>query len=60
VVSVLRENPRFKDTPVIFITGLCQGEERSEGGSPSNVCVLAKPLDSDELIEKVNSLLQAT
>ncbi|WP_269540938.1 response regulator [Cerasicoccus fimbriatus] len=59
VCRKMRENPRFRDIPVIFLTGLGRKEEIVRGLDVGGSDYLIKPFDKEELILRVRQHLQA-
>lgn len=56
----LRENPETKDLPVIVVTGLSQDFEKfisTRKQVPPPTDYVAKPVDKDELLEKIRKAL---
>ena len=56
----LRENPDTKDLPVIVVTGLSQDFEKfisTRKQVPPPTDYVAKPVDKDELLEKIRKAL---
>ena len=58
VGSALKENSQTEDIPIIFLTGLKSEEEARESENSSNP-ILAKPVSTDKLIQKIEELLAA-
>ncbi len=58
VVEKLKEDPRFKPVPVIFLTGMVlkaeTGPDSKSGGYP----VIAKPVSADEIIKAIEKNLK--
>lgn len=54
----LREDPRFKSLPVVFLTARGMTGDRIQGYEAGCDAYLPKPFDPDELVAIVNRLLQ--
>lgn len=54
----VREDPRFKATPVIFLTARGMKSDRIQGLRSGVDGYIAKPFDPDELIAMVNNLIE--
>lgn len=52
-VSILEDDPKTKDIPVIFLTALLGKEEEKERRVVSGRYFLAKPFDPEELLKEV-------
>lgn len=52
----LKDDPHTAHIPIIFLSAILEKKETFGGGTSPNI-VLAKPFDSDELMEKVRLLL---
>ncbi|WP_309385819.1 response regulator [Cerasicoccus frondis] len=59
VCRKMRSDPRFRDIPVIFLTGLGRKEEIVRGLEVGGSDYLIKPFDKEELILRVRQHLQA-
>jgi DNA-binding response OmpR family regulator len=55
----LREQPRFADTPVVFLSARSQDDDRSKGLDLGPVAYLTKPFDPIRLMELVRRMLGA-
>ena len=58
VCQNIRENPKFKDLPILIITGFLDRDVpffKSKGATD----VIYKPIDKDELIDKIKALVKA-
>jgi len=53
VSTILREDMRTQDIPIIFITGLKAKSEINEEEDPDQDPILAKPVDIEELAGKI-------
>ena len=54
----LKENPRTKDIPIIFLTALySKDQETKKGNLVGGNVFMSKPYEIDELIEMINLLL---
>lgn len=58
VVRQLRENPRFRHLPVVFLTHLSTTSDRIRGYESGCDLYLPKPFDLDELAAVVRTLVQ--
>ena len=58
VGSALKENSQTEAIPIIFLTGLKSEEEARESENSSNP-ILAKPVSTDKLIQKIEELVAA-
>ena len=58
VAARLKENPKTKDIPVIFLTCLySKSEEAEKGHQLRNDMIFAKPYDSEDLVSTIEGLL---
>ena len=58
VATWLKESPRTKDIPVVFLTCLYAKAEESESGHMvGDRLIFAKPFDSEELVDTIERLL---
>jgi DNA-binding response OmpR family regulator len=55
----LREQPRFADTPVVFLSARSQDDDRGKGLDLGPVAYLTKPFDPIRLSELVRRMLGA-
>jgi DNA-binding response OmpR family regulator len=55
----LREQPRFAETPVVFLSARSQDDDRSKGLDLGPVAYLTKPFDPIRLMELVRRMLGA-
>jgi DNA-binding response OmpR family regulator len=53
----LREQPRFAETPVVFLSARSQDDDRSKGLDLGPVAYLTKPFDPVRLMELVRRML---
>ena len=54
VAQQMRDDPRTRDIPVVFLTGLIRTAEADQrGGRTGRNLFLAKPFDADELLRMV-------
>ena len=51
--SLLKENPKTKDIPIIFLTGLFTKEDEKKGSIRGNMYVVAKPYDGNQLLKAI-------
>ena len=56
VASRIKDNPETKDIPIVFLTGVVT-EDEVQGGSIGGYPFLAKPVSTDKLIQKIESVL---
>jgi DNA-binding response OmpR family regulator len=56
----IKQNARFQDTPVIFLTARGQETEMQEGLDAGATAYILKPFAPDELIRKINQVLAQT
>jgi DNA-binding response OmpR family regulator len=54
----LREDPKFKTLPVVFLTARGMTSDRIQGYNAGADAYLSKPFDPDELVAIVTNLLQ--
>jgi DNA-binding NarL/FixJ family response regulator len=54
----LRDDPRFKSLPVVFLTARGMTSDRIQGYQAGVDAYLSKPFDPDELVAIVNNLLE--
>ena len=58
VAGKLREDPKTKDIPVMFLTCLyTKGEERENGSTIGNNLMVAKPYDMEELLVGIEKII---
>lgn len=60
LVSLVRGNPQFKHIPIIIITTEGAEEDRKKAMSIGANAYLAKPIQTQELIRKVQELIPGT
>ena len=53
----LKENPKTKDIPVIFLTGLRAKEDELKGVEVGGYPIFAKPFDFDELLATIREII---
>ena len=56
VASRIKDNPETKDIPIVFLTGVIT-EDEVQGGTIGGYPFLAKPVSTDKLIQKIESIL---
>ena len=56
IASRIKDNSGTKDIPIVFLTGVVT-EEEVQGGAIGGYPFLAKPVSTDKLIKKIESLL---
>ena len=59
VCAELRKNPKTKEIPIIFLTGLRPKEDELRGIEIGGYPIFAKPFDFDELLATVRELIVA-
>ena len=57
VMQVMRENPRFKDIPIILLTGLTDLENEVEGFKLGAADYVTKPFSGELLLRRIGNLL---
>ena len=58
VVEKLKEDPRFKTLPIIFLTGMVLKAETGPNSKSGGYPVIAKPVSADELIKAIEKNLK--
>lgn len=59
VAETLREHPRTRDIPVIFLTGLLSKDEaKGRRGAVGGELYLAKPAGLDEIVQTITAVLE--
>jgi len=59
VCRKIKEDPRLKDMPVIFLTAKGGGEALAEGFESGAVMYINKPFTANKLLTIVNTMLEA-
>jgi DNA-binding response OmpR family regulator len=59
VCRKIKEDPRLKDLPVIFLTAKGGGEALAEGFESGAVMYINKPFTANKLLTIVNTMLEA-
>ena len=59
VCRKIKEDPRLKDIPVIFLTAKGGGEALAEGFESGAVMYINKPFTSNKLLTIVNTMLES-
>ena len=59
VCRKIREDARFNDMPVIFLTAKTGGEALGEGFDAGGVMYISKPFTASKLLEMVRTILDA-
>src|SRR5258708_3194113 len=59
VCRKIKEDPRLKDVPVIFLTAKGGGEALAEGFESGAVMYINKPFTSNKLLTIVNTMLES-
>jgi CheY-like chemotaxis protein len=54
----IKRNPEFRDIPVVFISGRSEARDIQEGMACGAAAYFVKPIDTDELLDKVGQLAQ--
>jgi two-component system chemotaxis response regulator CheY len=54
----LRENPRFKDTPILILTTESSDEMKQKGRAAGATGWLVKPFDPNKLIEVIGKVIK--
>jgi len=57
VLKIMKENPRFKDIPVVFITAKDDEDSAAKGLSLGAVDYVTKPFYGPLLLRRINNLL---
>lgn len=57
VAQQIRNNPRFENTRIIFLTARGTTEDKWKGYAKGGEAYLTKPFDNDELVQLVNELV---
>ncbi|GHU13262.1 hypothetical protein FACS1894161_3060 [Spirochaetia bacterium] len=57
-IKVLKENLATRDIPVIFLTGMTEGEEEAKGRALGAVDYITKPFDPHNLLECIEQHIQ--
>jgi CheY-like chemotaxis protein len=50
-IKILKEKPETKDIPVIFLTGMSEGEDEAKGRALGAVDYITKPFDPHNLLK---------
>ena len=59
VAEAIRQDPRTKDIPIVFLTGLTNKKELdNNNGIIGGNFFIAKPTDNKELVARIESILQ--
>jgi DNA-binding response OmpR family regulator len=54
----LKQDPRFKELPIIFLTGLrSKEEEKSEGVQSGDNIIFGKPFNPVEVVDKIREII---
>jgi putative two-component system response regulator len=59
VCRKIKEDPRLKDVPVIFLTAKGGGEALAEGFESGAIMYINKPFTANKLLTIVNTMLEA-
>src|SRR3989338_2806471 len=57
VCAALKANPKTKEIPIIFVTGLRPKEDELRGIEVGGYPIFAKPFDFDELLATIRELI---
>jgi len=57
VASVLKENTKTKDTPVMFLSCLIPKGARSDGSTIGGNYYMSKPYNPETLLDKINEMI---
>lgn len=57
VANKLKQDPKYRKLPIIFLTALRSQEEEQEGRAIANHLVFAKPFNPTEIADKIEELL---
>ena len=58
VASLLKEDPKTKDTPILFLTAVVTDPEvDSRGGSIGGYPFIAKPVSMEKLVQAIENIL---
>ena len=60
VCRKIKEDPRLKDIPVIFLTAKGGGEALAEGFESGAIMYINKPFTANKLLTIVNTMLEAS
>ena len=60
VCRKIKEDPRLKDVPVIFLTAKGGGEALAEGFESGAIMYINKPFTANKLLTIVNTMLEAS
>ena len=52
----IKRNPEFREIPVVFISGRSDPQDIREGMSCGAAAYFVKPIDTDELVDKIGDL----
>jgi len=58
LAQTLKENPRWKEIPIVFMTGLREsGEQKQAGAQVGLNIIFSKPFEFSELLETIRALI---
>ena len=58
LARILKESPRWKGIPIVFITALRSSEEQKEAGAQVGTSIIfSKPFEFSELLETIQTLV---
>ena len=60
VCRKIKEDPRLKDVPVIFLTAKGGGDALAEGFESGAIMYITKPFTANKLLTIVNTMLEAS
>ncbi len=58
VCRILKEDPAYRDMPIIMVTALNEPADMERARELGAECFLTKPVNKNELLERVQNLLQ--
>jgi CheY-like chemotaxis protein len=57
VASILKNDPKTKDIPIIFLSSLVTKREEQSNSLSDGLFFIAKPFEREDLLEKINSFI---
>lgn len=57
VAHILKNDPRTKSIPIIFLSSLISKKEEKSSSKKEGICLISKPYDQKELIRKIRTFL---
>ncbi|MEN0050088.1 MAG: response regulator [Bacteroidota bacterium] len=58
VAKAIRDNQQYSDTQIIFLTAKGTSQDKTKGYSSGGEIYITKPFDNDDLVSKVNELVE--